>query len=328
MRRPCDSLKTNPKLVPKDLGDYTFESSIIVGRSQSLVSVAERSDNKKVVIKSDTKDSLMPEIVFNCYANSLTKSCGMFPKVLDFGIIGNPNARFGAEGYAFMVTELVGGVMLEDYLKQLPLPPFEDTLAIVFQIGFALRELWVNYGIRHCDLHARNIMVDTNNRYTKQTGRMVLSGTRHSHDFDLKGRPRVWILDLGFAESKRVPHLDRPLTKYLIWMYQRYARLWQLYLRPNSIPAKRFRIESGFEMSPEVVEFIQTHTECKNNQSDIAALLGIEDILIKMYNLDTEVPAQERIPPSRNGRPLTYYQILTSERFEKLKAKAKKSKRK
>lgn len=297
----------------KSLDNYEYIDSIKTGRSGSLVFIARKHrQTQKVIIKVDTPKVLMPEIVFNCYTDTLHDAKRIFPDVIDFGIIAESHNKFGKKGRAFIVTEYINGITLEEFLQQ-ELPPHKHSLSIVFQMAFALMQLWRRHGVRHCDLHARNIIVDASDPYTKKNGLFSFEGTKYQHKFDLSGCPKVRIIDMGLCQRKVDP-TKRSFATYIL-------RLYQIYMNPSDLTKVRLKIKSRQSLSTELIEFMKTNTKntCNNHRSDLEAIIGIEDVLVKLYGLDAEQPPSSRIP-KRRTKSLTYYSILSSKRFDSLRA--------
>ena len=300
----------------KPLEGYEFVREITTGRSGSDVFVARHSGSgREVVLKLDDPRALAPEIAFNCHANALGDAKRMFPGVIDFGIADKPHPRFGAQGRAFLAMQMVGGATLDAFLEG-RLPPYRDALSVVFQIAFALRELWRRHRVRHCDLHAGNVLVDVSDRYGRRDGRFVLKGTKHEHVFDLSGCPKVRIIDMGLSQRAKVDPVDRAFATYVL-------RLYQMYLRPSDIAKVRLKIRSGHKVSRELVEYMKANTgnTCNNHRSDIEAVLGIEDVLLRLYDLDGDHPPSSRIPAP--GAAVTYFSILSSGRFDPLRKRGR-----
>eukprot|EP00873_Tetraselmis_striata_P043806 jgi/Tetstr1/464070/TSEL_008875.t1 len=297
----------------RPLGHYEFVRPIKGGLSGSKVCIARnKKSGRQVVIKSDSLRVLRPEIVADCMTSRVgVEARRMFPAVVDVGISDGDNPEASPKGSAFLVMELVGGVTLEEYLAG-KLPPVRHALSVLFQIAFALREIRKNFGLRHCDVHARNVIVDAADPHGETSGRFVVSGRKKKHAFDLSGCPKVRIIDFGLAQRRKSRPRHRSFSRYLL-------RLYQMYLRPKDITRVNLKLNSGLRVSTELLAYMRSSSDvCENYRSDVEGILGFEDVLVSMYGMDEDAPAASRIP-SPGAKPPTYYQILTSGRFDALR---------
>lgn len=316
----CDAVVRNATkpdlgLRVRTLKHYEFVRPIKGGLSGSKVVIARNTrSGRQVVIKSDAMKVLRPEIIADCMTSRASADARrLFPAVVDVGIADDEYPDVCAKGRTFLVMELVGGVTLEEYLSG-KLPPVKHAMSVVFQVAFALREIRHRFGIRHCDVHARNVIVDAADPYGETSGRFVLSGRKRQHVFDLSGCPRVRIIDFGLAQRRKSNPQHRVFSHYLL-------RLYQMYLRPKDITRVRLKLQTGLRVSPELLAYMKANSDtCENHRSDLEGVLGFEDVLLKLYGLDDDVPAASRIPAPGAAAP-SYYQILTSARFNALRTK-------
>lgn len=314
----CDTVVRHSRspdlgLTVRSLKHYEFIRPISGGLSGSKVVIARNSrSGRQVVIKSDTMKVLRPEIVAGCMTSrSGVDAKRLFPGVVDVGISDGNSPDICAKGRVYMAMELVGGVTLEEYLSG-KLPPVKHALSVVFQVAFALREMRRRFGIRHCDIHARNVIVDGADLYGDTNGRFNLVGRTKNHVFDLSGCPRVRIIDFGLSQRRRSRPQYRVFSHYLL-------RLYQMYLRPMDITRVRLKLNAGLRVSPELLAYMRGNSDtCENHRSDLEGLLGFEDVLLQLYGLDDDVPAASRIPAPGAAAP-SYYQVLTSRRFDVLR---------
>lgn len=314
----CDSVAKNSSapdlgLGARSLKQYEFVRPIKGGMSGSRVVIVRNArSGRQLVIKSDAMKVLRSEIVADCMTSRASPDARrLFPEVIDAGIADDDYPDVCDKGRVFIAMELVGGVTLEDYLSG-KLPPVKHAMAVVFQVAFALREMRQRFGIRHCDVHARNVIVDAADPYGDASGRFVLSGRKKRHVFDLSGCPRARIIDFGLAQRRKSRPQHRVFSHYLL-------RLYQMYMRPGDITRVRLKLNSGVRVSPELLAYMKANSDtCENHRSDMEGLLGFEDVLLKLYGIGDDVPAESRIPAPGTAAP-TYYQVLTSGRFDLLR---------
>eukprot|EP00873_Tetraselmis_striata_P033680 jgi/Tetstr1/453944/TSEL_040863.t1 len=312
----CDLALDSGKPASRSLAGYELVRALQGGISGARVSHArDTKSGRQVVIKSLEPSRITSEILASCLTNKLpAQHRRLFPRVIDAGVADAGAPGMCPAGHAFIAMELVDGVPMDEYLARNPPPPRHAT-AIVFQVALALHAMRETHGLRHCDLHAGNVIVDADRPHTRNTGRFVLAGRKHRHVFNLAGCPRVKVIDFGLAEARN------PAQRAGNFFAQYLLRMYQLYLNPNDIERVRLKIRTGQRISPELARFMRANTDlCRSQRSDIESVLGFEDLLLGLVGMDADTPAAARVP--RPGTSTTYYRILTSRRFDTLRSRS------
>ncbi len=283
------------------LSRYHSVRTNLGGKSGDSVTIAkDRKSGELVVVRSCNQTCVD---VYRRLNGVDKEAQRVLPVLLDAGVADKDHPDLCKKGRAYVITKLALGVTMRKYFEG-DLPPFRDAMSVVFQVAFALHHLRKDLDVRHCDIHADNIIVDAVNTYGKD-GRFALKGSKNRHVYDLTGCPKVVLIDFGLSERGESSPECRSFWYYLL-------RLYQLYIRPSDLTRVRLKIDRGGPPSPEMLRYMKGNRDaCANSRSDLEAVLGFEDVLLGMYGVDGfKVP-----------KTATYYKVLTSPRFDVLRGK-------
>lgn len=118
--------------------------------------------------KNNDLNRILNEIYMSCTLYKLNKK--IFPKFIKTGFINNLNIfgnfkkKYNNELniYPFIITEFLNNyIMLSDYL-QLKNISKKEKISVLFSLIYNLHNLYKNHKFYHNDLHANNILVNTN----------------------------------------------------------------------------------------------------------------------------------------------------------------------
>ena len=273
------------------------------GKSGDLVTVAEDGKTGELVVVRSCAPGGVD--VYRRLGGVSKEARRVLPVLLEAGVADRDYPGLCKKGCSYAITRLAPGVTMRKYLGGEP-PPFRDALSVVFQVAFALHHLRKDLRMRHCDLHADNVIVDADNTYVEGEGRFVLKGSKNKHAYDLSGCPKVVLIDFGLSEQGEPCPGNR-----LIWYY--LLRLYQLYVVPSDLTRVRLKIDRGGPPSAGMIRYMKSNRpECANARSDLESVLGFDDAVLGMHGIDGFRA------PAKNA---TYYGVLTSPRFDVLRGR-------